>query len=79
MRISTSMIYDAGVSAINRQTAALLHLQQQVATGIASRAGGIADSIDLTLEQTMSCDSACTGLAGQSARLHAEVSRFRVA
>lgn len=33
MRISTSMIYDAGVSAINRQTAALLHLQQQVATG----------------------------------------------
>lgn len=33
MRISTSMIFDAGVSAINRQTATLLHLQQQVATG----------------------------------------------
>lgn len=33
MRISTSMIFDAGVSAINRQTAELLHLQQQVSTG----------------------------------------------
>ncbi|MBI4995854.1 MAG: flagellar hook-associated protein FlgL [Rhodocyclales bacterium] len=33
MRISTSMIFDAGVSAINRQTADLLHLQQQVSTG----------------------------------------------
>jgi flagellar hook-associated protein 3 FlgL len=33
MRISTNMIFDAGVSAINRQTATLLHLQQQVATG----------------------------------------------
>jgi flagellar hook-associated protein 3 FlgL len=33
IRISTSMIYDAGVSAINRQTADMFHLQQQVATG----------------------------------------------
>lgn len=33
MRIATSMIFDAGVSAINRQTASLLQLQQQVATG----------------------------------------------
>lgn len=33
MRISTNMIYNAGVSAINRQTADLLHLQQQVSTG----------------------------------------------
>lgn len=33
IRISTSMIYDVGVGAINRQTATLLHLQQQVATG----------------------------------------------
>lgn len=33
MRISTSMIFDAGVSTINRQTAELLHLQQQVSTG----------------------------------------------
>lgn len=33
MRISTSMIFDAGVNAINSQTASLLHLQQQVATG----------------------------------------------
>ena len=33
MRVSTGMIFDAGVSSINRQTAALLHLQQQVSSG----------------------------------------------
>lgn len=33
MRVSTSMIFDAGVGTINRQTGALLHLQQQVASG----------------------------------------------
>lgn len=33
MRISTGMIFDAGIGSINRQTAALLHLQQQVANG----------------------------------------------
>lgn len=33
MRVSTGMIFDAGVGSINRQTASLLHLQQQVATG----------------------------------------------
>lgn len=33
MRITTGMIFDAGVRAINRQTASLLHLQQQVASG----------------------------------------------
>lgn len=33
MRISTNMIFNAGVGSINKQTANLLHLQQQVATG----------------------------------------------
>lgn len=33
MRISSGMIFDAGVSSINRQTASLLQLQQQVASG----------------------------------------------
>ena len=33
MRISSGMIFDAGVSSINRQTASLLHVQQQVAAG----------------------------------------------
>lgn len=32
MRVSSGMIFDAGISSINRQTASLLHLQQQVAT-----------------------------------------------
>ncbi len=33
MRVSSGMIFDAGISSINRQTASLLHLQQQVASG----------------------------------------------
>jgi flagellar hook-associated protein 3 FlgL len=33
MRVSTGMIFDTGLGSIQRQTAALLHTQQQVATG----------------------------------------------
>lgn len=33
MRISTSMIYNSGVSTINNKTSSLLHTQQQVSTG----------------------------------------------
>lgn len=33
MRVSTGMIFDAGVNAMNRQWGSLLHLQQQVASG----------------------------------------------
>ena len=33
MRVSTGMIFDAGVTSINRQTASLLQLQQQVSSG----------------------------------------------
>lgn len=33
MRVSTGMIYDAGVSAIQRQTSSLVHTQQQISTG----------------------------------------------
>jgi flagellar hook-associated protein 3 FlgL len=33
MRISSSMIYDAGVASMQKQTSALLHTQQQVASG----------------------------------------------
>ena len=32
MRVSSGMIFDAGVASINRQTASLLHLQRQVAS-----------------------------------------------
>ena len=32
MRISSGMIFDAGVAGINRQTATLLHVQQQVSS-----------------------------------------------
>lgn len=33
MRVATSMIFDSGVSAINRQMQSLLHIQQQLSTG----------------------------------------------
>ena len=33
MRVSSGMIFDAGIASINRQTSSLLHLQQQVASG----------------------------------------------
>lgn len=33
MRISTSMIFDAGRNAIQRQSSEMLHTQQQIATG----------------------------------------------
>lgn len=33
MRVSTSMIFDAGVRSMNRQSADLLHIQQQLASG----------------------------------------------
>lgn len=33
MRVSTSMIFDAGLASIQKQTSALLHTQQQVASG----------------------------------------------
>lgn len=33
MRVSTSMIFDAGVSSMNRQSAELMHIQQQIASG----------------------------------------------
>lgn len=33
MRIATSMIFDSGVSTINRQMRSLLHIQQQLSTG----------------------------------------------
>lgn len=33
MRVSTNMVYNAGVNTINAQTGKMLHLQQQVATG----------------------------------------------
>lgn len=63
MRISTSMIFDAGVSAINAQTAAMLHTQQQLSTGRrilkpsddpvdASRALVISQSRDVAQQQS---------------------------
>jgi len=63
MRISTSMIFDAGISAINAQTAAMLHTQEQLSTGRrilkpsddpvnASRALVISQSRDVAQQQS---------------------------
>jgi methyl-accepting chemotaxis protein len=68
-----------GVSAMMARIASLAGEQQQVVGDIVGRADRIAASIDDTLGQTAACDKSCVGLAGQSARLYAEVSRFRVA
>ena len=65
MRISSGMIYDAGVSSINRQLSDMIHLQQQMATGrriltpsddpVASAAAlEVSQAVDITAQYTKS-------------------------
>ena len=81
MRVSTSMIFDAGVSAINKQSAALLHIQQQIASGrrilkpsddpvAAARALEVTQSKDILTQYTTNQDNATSalGLAEGSCR-----------
>ena len=80
MRISTGMIFDAGVSAINRQTASLLHLQQQVGSGrrilspsddpvAAARALEVTQSQDVTAQFKLNHDNANSALGLEEAQL----------
>lgn len=80
MRISTNMIYDAGVSTINRQMADLLHLQQQVATGrrvvtpkddpvAAARALEVQQSKDVIAQFSTNHDNATSALGLEEAQL----------
>jgi len=80
MRISTSMIYDAGVSTINKQWSSLLNLQQQVATGrriltpsddpvAASRALEITQSSDVLKQFATNQDNAKSALGLAEAQL----------
>lgn len=73
MRVSTAMIFDAGVSSINRQTASMLHTQQQVASGrrilvpsddpvAAARALEVAQSGDVVAQFKRNQDSAMSAL-----------------
>ncbi len=69
MRVSTGMIYDAGVGAINRQTASLIHSQQQIASGrrnltpsddpvAAARALEVTQAKDITSQYSSNQDTA---------------------
>ena len=73
MRVSTGMIFDAGVSAINRQTSALLHTQQQIAAGrrnltpsddpvAAARALEVTQAKDITTQYSSNQDAANSSL-----------------
>jgi len=46
---------------------------------ILQRVRDMKDGIDSALTQTQTCDQSCSDLAGRSAALHQEVSRFRTA
>jgi flagellar hook-associated protein 3 FlgL len=80
MRISTGMIYDAGVRSINRQTASLLHLQQQIATGrrilspsddpvAAARALEVTQSVDVVAQFKQNHNNANSALGLEEAQL----------
>ena len=74
MRVSTAMIFDAGVSSINRETASLLHTQQQVASGrrilvpsddpvAAARALEVTQTSDVVAQFKRNQDSAISALS----------------
>lgn len=80
MRISTGMIFDAGVGTINRQTGSLLHLQQQVANGrrmlspsddpvSAARALEVVQSKDIVAQFTQNHNNATSALGLEEAQL----------
>jgi len=80
MRISSGMIFDAGVSGINRQTASLLHVQQQVSAGrriltpsddpvAAARALEVTQSSDVVAQTTKNQSSATSALGLEDAQL----------
>jgi flagellar hook-associated protein 3 FlgL len=80
MRISTGMIFDAGVSSMNKQTASLLHLSQQVSSGrriltpaddpvAAARALEVQQAQDITSQYTTNQSNAKSALGLSDATL----------
>ena len=80
MRISTGMIFDAGVRTLNKQTSGLLHLQQQVSTGrrivtpsddpvAAARALEVQQAQDITGQYTANLSNAKSSLGLSEAAL----------
>ena len=84
MRVSTGMIFDAGVSSINRQTTSLLHVQQQVAAGrrilrpsddpvAAARALEVTQASDLVAQFKQNQDNASAALGLEETQLTSAV------
>lgn len=80
MRVSTNMIFDAGVRTINNQTAKLLDLQQQVSTGrrivnpsddpvAAARALELTQASDVVTQFSRNRDNAQSSLSLQETQL----------
>ena len=80
MRVSSGMIFDAGVAGINRQTAAALHLQQQVSSGrriltpsddpvSAARALEVTQASDMVAQFKQNQDYATSALAMEEGQL----------
>ncbi len=80
IRVSTGMIFNAGVNAINTQTASLLHLQQQVASGRriltpaddpvgAARALEVTQAQNVTVQHGVNHDNAKSALGLEEAQL----------
>lgn len=80
MRISTGMIFDAGVAGMNRQAATLLHLQQQISSGrriltpsddpvAAARALEVTQASDVVTQFKLNQDSAKSALGLEEAQL----------
>ncbi|MBU0752758.1 MAG: flagellar hook-associated protein FlgL [Gammaproteobacteria bacterium] len=80
IRVSSGMIFEAGVRAINTQTASLLHLQQQVATGrriltpaddpvSAARALEVTQAQEITAQYSTNHNNARSALGLEEAQL----------
>ena len=80
MRISTAMVYDAGVRKVNEQTSSMLRLQQQISTGrrivspsddpvAAARALELTQASDVISQFSRNRDSAQSSLALQETQL----------
>ena len=80
MRVSSGMIFDAGVASINRQTASLLNVQQQVASGrrilkpsddpvAAARALEVTQASDVVAQFKQNQDAATSALGLEEAQL----------
>ncbi len=80
IRVSTGMIFNAGVNSINTQTASLLHLQQQVATGqrmltpaddpvAAARVLEVGQAQDVTKQYSTNHDNAKSALGLEETQL----------